>query len=322
MKKKTKSASARSESAETSLRDVDFLTIHDLSADQLERVLETAAACKKDPMRFAHALAGQSVIMLFEKPSLRTRVSFEVGVHRLGGHGLFYDHSKERIGERETTHDYAKNLERFAHAIVARVFSQRVLEELAQHSGVPVINALSNEHHPCQALADMLTIREHLGSVKGKRIVYLGDGNNVCISLMQAAAKLGAHGIAICPDSHVPDAAELAAAAMDAEASGGSITLTADVKAAKRADVVYTDAWTSMHQTDAADRTRAFAKYQINAKLMDRASPKAIFMHCLPAHRGQEVTNEVIDSNQSVVFDQAENRLWAQNGLMIEVLAR
>ncbi|MGH7133669.1 MAG: ornithine carbamoyltransferase [Phycisphaerales bacterium] len=306
----------------SSLTGADLLTIRDLGAAQLEAVLATAAACKAAPAKFARSLAGQSVIMLFEKPSLRTRVSFEVGIFRLGGHGLYYDHSKERIGERETTHDYAKNLERFGHAIVARVFSQKVLEELAQHSRVPVINALSNEHHPCQALADMLTIREHFGTVKGKRIVYLGDGNNVCISLVQAAAKLGAHAVAICPDSHVPDAAEMAAAAMDAEAGGGSVKLTADVKAVKNADVIYTDAWTSMHQTDAADRERAFAKYQVNAKLMARANKKAIFMHCLPAHRGQEVTNEVIDSKQSVVFDQAENRLWAQNGLLVELLGR
>lgn len=298
----------------------DLLTVRDLSVAQLERVLATGAACKRSPEKFAAALAGRSVVMLFEKPSLRTRVSFEIGVHRLGGHALFYDHSKERIGERETTHDYAKNLERFCQGIIARVFSQRVLEELAEHSSVPVINALSNEHHPCQALADVLTIRERFGGVAGRRVVYLGDGNNVCVSLVQAVAKLGGHAVAVCPDGFTPNAAEMAAASLDAEASGGSVTLTDDLRAVKGADVVYTDAWTSMHQTDAADRERAFQAYQVNAKLMSRAGKKAIFMHCLPAHRSQEVTDEVMDSARSAVFDQAENRLWAQNGLLVELL--
>jgi ornithine carbamoyltransferase len=302
------------------LATTDFLTMPQISAAELGRVLKTAGAIKKKPKTVAKALAGRGVVMLFEKPSLRTRVSFEVGITRLGGHALYYDHGKERIGQRESIHDYAKVLERFCDAIVARVYEQRTLEELAQHAEVPIINALSNTHHPCQALADVLTMTEHLGGVKGRKIVYIGDGNNVAVSLAQAVVMLGGEITIIAPRGHQLSDADAAGVLVLATASGGSITLSDDPGDAKGVDCIYTDTWVSMHDTDAAVREKAFAGYQVNAALMKTAAKKAIFMHCLPAHRGHEVTDEVLDSAQSVAWDQAENRLWAQNALLLHLL--
>jgi ornithine carbamoyltransferase len=300
----------------------DFLTLTALSGAEIESLFATASALKAEPAKFATRLAGQSVVLLFEKPSLRTRVSFEVGVNRLGGHALFYDHSAERIGMRESLKDYARNLERFVQCIVARVYEQSVLEGMAEHARVPIVNALSNTHHPCQGLADALTIHERFGTVRGRKVVYLGDGNNVCTSLAEAVCTLGGHMTVISPKGYVLGREVLDRCRALAEASGGSMTTTSSLSAVEGAEVVYTDAWVSMHNTDAEARYRALRAYQVNAKLMAMASPKAIFMHCLPAERGDEVTDEVIDGPQSVVYDQAENRMHAQNALLLGLMRR
>ncbi|MFT3684901.1 MAG: ornithine carbamoyltransferase [Phycisphaerales bacterium] len=298
----------------------DFLTVDALTPAQLTRVLATAARGKKDRRFGAKALANTSTVMLFEKPSLRTRVSFEVGVTRLGGHALFYDHSKERIGDRESVPDYGRNLERFCDMIVARVYEQRVLEELAANCEVPVVNALSNEHHPCQAVADVLTITEHLGGVAGKTVAYVGDGNNVALSLAQAVVMLGGHMIIVTPKGYGVSEQD-ASAIRGLVESKGSFTATNDLDAVSGVDVIYTDAWVSMHHEDAAKRLKAFAPYQVNSAMMAKAGG-AIFMHCLPAERGVEVTADVIDGPASVVFDQAENRLHAQNAIMLHLMGK
>ncbi|HZW08013.1 MAG TPA: ornithine carbamoyltransferase [Phycisphaerales bacterium] len=300
----------------------DFLTLDALSPAQLRAVLATAAKGKNDRRYGAKALSGTSIVMLFEKPSLRTRVSFEVGINRLGGHALFYDHSKERIGERESVPDYGRNLERFCDGIVARVYSQEALEELAANCGVPVVNALSDAHHPCQALADVLTITEHLGGVEGKTVAYVGDGNNVALSLAQAVVMLGGHMAVVTPKGY--GLSDRDAAGVRGLVQGrGSFTATDDRSALQGVDVIYTDAWVSMHHgaSDAAKRSKAFKPFQVNSRMMADAGG-AIFMHCLPAERGVEVTADVVDGAASVVFDQAENRLHAQNALLMHLLGR
>lgn len=295
----------------------DFLTVTQLTAEELRGLFGTATAVKKNPEKFSTRLKGKSVVLLFEKPSLRTRVSFEVGVNRLGGHAFFYDHSAERIGMREGLKDYSRVLDRYVHAIVSRVYEQSVLEGMAAHSNAPIINALSNTHHPCQALADVFTIHESFGGVKGVKVAFLGDGNNVCTSLAQAVCLLGGHMTVICPKGYVLAREVLNECRGLAEASGGSITTTNSPDAAAGADVLYTDAWVSMHNTDAEQRYRVLRPYQVNAKLMSAAAKRAVFMHCLPAERGDEVTDEVIDGAQSVVYDQAENRMHMQNALLL-----
>jgi ornithine carbamoyltransferase len=302
----------------------DFLTVDALSPAQLDAVLKTAAKGKKDRRFGAKALGGKSIVMLFEKPSLRTRVSFEVGINRLGGHALFYDHSKERIGERESVPDYGHNLERFCDGIVARVYSQEALEELAANCSVPVVNALSDAHHPCQALADVLTITEHLGSVDGKIVAYVGDGNNVALSLAQAVVMLGGHMVVVGPKGYgLSKEDEGALHRLAADSGDGSFTASTSLDAVHGVDVIYTDTWVSMHhdKKEAAARRKVFDPYQVNGKLMARAGG-AIFMHCLPAYRGIEVTADVVDGPASVVFDQAENRLHAQNALLLHLMSK
>lgn len=298
----------------------DLLTIAALAPDEITRLLATARACKLEPARFASALAGKSIILLFEKPSLRTRVSFEVGVNRLGGHAIYYDHSKQRIGERESVRDYGRNLERWVHAIVARVFEQRLVNELAENTCVPVINALSDDHHPCQALADALTISERFGTLKDVRVAFIGDGNNVCVSLCEAVCGLGGHMTVISPRGHEPPAAAMNTCRRIASESGGSLQAGTDMKAVHGADVVYTDEWVSMHQTASAERLTAFEPYRITPAVMASASNRAVFMHCLPAVRGQEVAAEVIDSPQSLVYNQAENRMHVQNAVLLHTV--
>jgi ornithine carbamoyltransferase len=266
-------------------------------------------------------------MMLFEKPSLRTRVTFEVGPARMGGHAIYYDHSKERIGQRESVRDYAKNLERWVDCIVARVFSHAVLEELARETRVPVINALSDLHHPCQGLADYFTLSERVGGVRGLRgfrLAYIGDGNNVCHSLMQGAALTGANLTVVTPPGYQPSPAVHAECKELASRhdTGGTVRLTTDKGDVRGCRAVYTDAWVSMGQEGGAARTRAFEPYRVDGALMAAAAPGAWFMHCLPAHRGEEVTDAVIDSAASLVYDQAENRMHAQNALLLHMLAR
>lgn len=304
------------------LASKDLLTVAELSAAEVGAIYRTASAFKRRPAEFAGALAGKSVVMLFEKPSLRTRVSFEIGIAKLGGHALYYDHSKERIGERESIYDYARNLERWCDAIVVRTYSHEALEQLAGFSRVPVVNALSDDFHPCQALADLFTLQERCGALAGKRLAYVGDGNNVCSSLILLASALGVHITVIAPDGYAPPTEILDQVRARAEASGGSLTLTSDPMKVRGHDAVYTDAWTSMGwEAEAQKRRKVFAGYQVDADMMACAGPGAFFMHCLPAHRGEEVTDEVMDSPRSIVFDQAENRMHAQNGLLIHMLA-
>ncbi len=303
----------------------DFLSIADLSADDVLAIFDTAVSMKADLAPFAGSLAGRSIITLFEKPSLRTRVTFEVGPTKLGAHVMYFDHSKDRIGTRESVKDYARNLDRWVDCIVARVFDHAVLAEMAEHATVPVVNALSDREHPCQALADLFTLRERLGTLEGARVVFLGDGNNVCHSLMLLCAKLGVSFTAVTPRGFEPQFGVVRDALADAKRTGATITLSHNPEAAAGHHAVYTDCWVSMGQDhQAALRDGAFTPYRADEDMMALASRGipggALFMHCLPAHRGEEVTDEVIDSPASIVYDQAENRMWTQNALLWRLL--
>lgn len=300
----------------------DFLTIADLSPSHIAGLVKSAAAMKAKPAAFAKVLAGKSIVCIFEKPSLRTRVTFEAGIWRMGGQPIIYDTKEQRIGVRESVRDVAKNLDRMVHAIVARVFAQSTLTGLAEHANVPIINALSDDHHPCQAIADVLTITERFGKVKGIRVCYIGDGNNVARSLSEAVCKLGGHMTVITPKGFAMADFIAAACAADAATTGGSLVMTTDLDAVEAQQVIYTDEWASMHHADAASRAAKFKPYQVNAALMAEAQSKAIFMHCLPAARGHEVTDEVIDSAQSVVYQQAENRIYAQQAVLAALLGK
>jgi ornithine carbamoyltransferase len=308
-----------------SLRGQDFLSLAELDQSQIVQLFETAAATKADLSPYTAALRGRTIILLFEKPSLRTRVTFEVGPSKMGAHAIYFDHSKERIGDRESVKDYAKNLERWVDCVVARVFSQGVLDELAAESRIPIVNALSDKYHPCQAVADYFTLYERVGQkgLKGYRLAYVGDGNNVCASLMHGAGKLGVDLTVICPEGYEPDADVLAESQRFAAKSGGSITVSHDPSAVKGAQAVYTDTWVSMgDEGEKVARMAAFAKYRVDEKLMSQAGRGTLFMHCLPAHRGAEVTDGVIDAKTSVVYDQAENRMHVQNALLLHILGK
>ncbi|MFG0328102.1 MAG: ornithine carbamoyltransferase [Phycisphaerales bacterium JB037] len=307
-----------------------LLGIAEIEPGAIEAILDDALAAKarfvKGRPAHAQPLAGKSVTMLFEKPSLRTRMSFEIGLTRLGAQVVYLDHSAQRLGERESLKDYAKNLERWTDAIVARVHAHGVLEELARHASIPVVNALSDAEHPCQALADLLTIRERFGSFEGVRVAYLGDGNNVCHSLMLACAKVGVSFTAIAVPGHEPASRFVELARNAAAASGATVTIAHDPGAVAGHSVVYTDTWVSMGEGGDADaKRRALASLQVSDAVMARAAEGSahppIFMHCLPAHRGEEVADSVIDSEASAVYDQAENRMHAQNALMTRLLA-
>jgi len=299
----------------------DLLRISDLSTHELSQLLALARVIKRKPQSFADAFRQRTLVMLFEKPSLRTRVSFEAGFQRLGGGVSFLDHQSTPLGTRESIEDYAHTLERYAHAIVARVRSHALLARMAECSNVPVINALSDAHHPCQALADMLTLVEHGFDTVHGHLAWIGDGNNVCHSLIESVAALGGRITVITPASRAPDLEVMRTALGRAFRTGARIEVQHDPAAVEGAHAVYTDTWISMgHEAD-ADRQRALlAPFRVDAALMARAAPGARFMHCLPAHRGEEVTDDVIDSPASVVFDQAENRMHAQNALLLALL--
>jgi ornithine carbamoyltransferase len=286
----------------------------DLSSEELVRVLDLAAQVKRTPARYAQALAGRYLSLLFEKPSLRTRITFELAIKQLGGDAVT---CVGPVAEREPVKDVARNLERWTHGIVARVFSQATLNELARWAHVPVINALSDLYHPCQALADVQTIKERFGRLDGLKLAFVGDGNNVGHSLMLTAGRLGVQVAVAAPESYQPKPEIVAQAARL-----GRITLTCDPEeAVAGAHVVYTDVWSSMGQEAQAEaRRRAFAAYQVDEALFARARADAIFMHCLPARRGEEVTDAVMESPRSAVFDQAENRLHAQKALLVRLL--
>ncbi|MGE5570355.1 MAG: ornithine carbamoyltransferase [Rhodospirillales bacterium] len=291
----------------------------DLSHDEVGYLLDLADAVKAAPQRFAGALAGRSLSLLFEKPSLRTRMTFELAIKQLGGDSVF---SNGLIGEREPIKDVARNLERWTNCIVARTFSQKTVIELARWSKAPVINALSDLYHPCQALADVMTLRERFGTLRGLKVAFVGDGNNVAHSLMLSAARLGADVAVASPPGYAPNPEVVGQAEGLAAAAGSTVTITTvPEEAVTGANAVYTDVWTSMGSENEAERRRkAFRGYQVNEKLFSLAARGAVFMHCLPAHRGEEVTDEVIESQQSVVFDQAENRLHAQKALLLMMI--
>jgi ornithine carbamoyltransferase len=301
-----------------------FLSVADLSAAETQTLLDRALALKRDVAAgiTPPLLAGRTAALVFQKPSLRTRVSFEVAMLQVGGHALYLSPAEIQLGQREGVADAAQVLSRYVDVIVARVFLHEDVEGLARHAGVPVVNALSDREHPCQILADLLTLREHRGSLQGLALAYVGDGNNVANSLALAAPRLGVELRLACPPGYTPDLALLEVGGAAASRGGGSITLTDDPRAAvDGADAIYTDTWYSMGQEGEAElRQPIFAPYQVNDELLAGASPSVIVLHCLPAHRGQEITDSVIGGPHSVVYDQAENRLHTQKALLLRLL--
>jgi len=298
----------------------DLLSISNLNRDDIEQLVEQALVMKQGGMRCL--LPWRSVALLFEKPSLRTRVSFELAVTQLGGHCMYLSPQEVGLGKREPVPDVSRVLSRYVDGIVARVFSHETLQVLADTASVSVINALSDWEHPCQALADLLTIREHRGTLGGVRLAYVGDGNNVARSLGLAAATVGMSFSIATPSGYGLDEGTIDRARSLADTSGAQFFVTEDpAEAVAGVDVVYTDTWTSMGQEEESEeRRRVFNSYQVNESLLTRAKPGAIFMHCLPAHHGEEVTTEVLNGPASVVFDQAENRLHAQKAVLAQIL--
>lgn len=296
----------------------DLLTGAEWSPAHTRELLHLTTDIKTRPSQYADVLRGKFLALIFEKPSLRTRVTFEVGIQSMGGQVIFLDHTQARLGERESIADVARNLERWVHGIVARVYEQRVLEEMAASADIPVINALSDKFHPCQALADFFTLEEKFGALKSLKLAYVGDGNNVCHSLMFLAARFGVNLRIATPDNYAPDADVLADSKRVARETKAKIELFTDPReAVEGAQAVYTDAWTSMgFEAEEKVRSEVFKPYQVNRKLMSLAGPDAVFMHCLPAHRGCEVTPEILDGPQSVVLDQSENRLYVQKAIL------
>ena len=299
-----------------------LLTIHDLSATEARELLDLAGKVKTDPARYAQALAGKTLGMIFQKSSTRTRVSFEVGMFQLGGCALFLSSNDIQLGRGETISDTARVLGRYVDAIMIRTYAHQDVVDLAAFGTVPVINGLDDLVHPCQILCDLLTVREHCGGPAGKKIAYVGDGNNVAHSLLYGGAKTGCHVTIASPAGYQVDADVLADAQADAAETGAKLSsLTDPFEAVRDADVIYTDVWASMGQeAEQAERLKAFAGFQVDAELMAAARPDAAFMHCLPAHRGEEVAAEVIDGPQSIVFDQAENRLHIQKAVLLKLL--
>lgn len=304
----------------------DFLSIDDFTAEEITAVLDRSADLKRRLRRgeAPPVLAGKTLAMIFEKPSLRTRVTFEVGMRQLGGHAIYLAPQDIQLGTRESTPDVARNLSRWVSGIMARTFAHRTVQDLAEYSTVPVVNGLSDLEHPCQILGDALTIQEHTNRLKGVRLAWIGDGNNVCHSLLLAAGKLGLHMAVAVPAGFEPSAEILSRAKSLAGKSGGRISVGHDpTEAVRGADVIYTDVWVSMGQeASRAERVATFAAagFQVNSALLRAAGPHTKVMHCLPAHRGEEITAEVLDGPQSIVLDQAENRLHAQKGLLAMIL--
>lgn len=293
----------------------DFLTIWDLSKDEIENLIKRAIQLKSGADKSKCPLIGKSIGLFFEKPSTRTRVSFEVGIYQLGGQSIYLNPKEIQLARGESISDTAKVLSRYLDGIILRTYLHSTIEEFASSATVPVINGLSDLHHPCQALADLMTIVERKGKLKGVRLAYIGDGNNVANSLIEASAKTGFDIIIACPEGYEPDPDVLDRARGSAE--GEIIILRNPKEAAGRADVIYTDAWISMGQKEEAEKKKAkFRNYQINADLLQCAKKDALVLHCLPAHRGEEITDEVMDGCNSAVFDQAENRLHTEKALM------
>jgi len=300
----------------------DFLSVRDLSVYEFGRMLDKAAEVKKRPEKYRKALKNKILAMIFQKPSLRTRMTFEAGMIRLGGEAIYLAPSDIQMGSREGAYDIGKNLERWVDGIMIRTFGHQIAVDLAASCRIPVINALTDLSHPCQAMADFLTLREHKGALSALKLTYVGDGNNVCHSLMLAAARGGTKMAVATPAGYEPKPEVVKWAREDGQDTGFALTLTNSAEeAVSGADAVYTDVWASMGQESEKEaRARIFAPYQVNARLMAHAKKDALFMHCLPAHRGDEVTDEVIDSPNSVVYDEAENRLHAQKAVLIALM--
>ncbi|MEO0652463.1 MAG: ornithine carbamoyltransferase [Planctomycetota bacterium] len=295
----------------------DLISTAQLGSGDVLTIFETAKVLKQD--RDGHRpLEGQKLAMLFEKESMRTRFTFDIGIQELGGSAVFLDHRHARIGSRESIADLGRNLERWVDGVVMRMYRHRHIEELAEHCDKPVINGLSDLLHPCQALSDLFTLWERFGELKGRKLTFVGDGNNTCHSLLQTGARLGVHVTVCAPEGYEPNARVLNDAMIAARETGAEIQILEDPKeGVEGADAVYTDVWASMGQEDEIEeRASIFHEYQVDAALMEAAGPDALFMHCLPAHRGAEVTNDVMDSERSIVFDIAENRLHVQKAIM------
>jgi ornithine carbamoyltransferase len=305
-------------------RHKDLVSIHDLSAEDVEALFQLAANVKARPDRYRSALAGQTLAMIFEKSSTRTRVSFEVGMYQLGGLATFLSSRDIQIGRGEPISDTARVLSRYVNGIMARTFAHATVTDLGKYASIPVINGLTDLLHPCQALADYFTVREHFGHTKGLTLAYVGDGNNMCHSLMFGGPKVGMSVRVATPEGYRPNADVVAAARQDAAAAGTTVeVVTAPQDAVKGAHAVYTDVFASMGQeAEAAVRLKAFAGYQVSPELMSVADRSAIFMHCLPCHRGEEVHADVVDGKASVIFDEAENRLHVQKAIMLMLMHR
>jgi ornithine carbamoyltransferase len=304
-----------------SLAGRDLISLLEWTAEEAAAVLILAAEVKANPAHYARALEGKTLFMYFEKPSLRTRVTFEAGMTQLGGHAIYYSAADGKIGVRESVEDVARNLDRWVDGAMCRTFSHETVQSLARSTGIPVINGLTESLHPCQALADFMSLREVHEDLRGKKIVYVGDGNNVAHSLMETGARLGVHVTVVTPEGYGPSPEIVKACAEAGAFTGSKIAVGTDLALVEGADAVYTDVWASMGQeAEAEARRRVFLPYQVNAALMARAGADAVFMHCLPAHLGDEVTDEVADSPQSVIFEQAENRLHAQKAVMLAVM--
>ena len=302
----------------------DFLSIHDLSLYEFSQMLDLTADMKKRPEKHYRDLEHKILAMIFQKPSLRTRMTFEAGMLQLGGEAIYLAPSDIQMGSREGAYDIGKNLERWVDGIMIRTFGHQIAVDLAQSTRIPVINALTDLSHPCQGMADFFTLREHKGGLAGLKLAYLGDGNNVCHSLLLAAARAGTKMAVGTPAGYEPNPKMVQMAREDGKETGFEVKLTDDpAEAASGADAVYTDVWASMGQESEKEKRAAiFAPYQINARLMAHAKKDAVFMHCLPAHRGDEVTDEVIDSPNSIVYDQAENRLHIQKVILTLLLGK
>ena len=305
-----------------SMKGRDLLTIRDLSIDEVSALMTLAADIKRNPGAWKKALDGKTLAMIFQKPSLRTRVTFETGMTQLHGHAIYMSPSEVGLGQRESVADVARNLERWVDGIMARVFAHKIVEDLAAWARIPVINGLSDDFHPVQALSDLLTIKEHAGGFKGTKLAYVGDGNNVTHSLMIAAARTGMAMSVATPPGYAPRADVTAWAVNAGLQTGATFEISHDVaRAVKGAHFIYTDVWASMGQESEAEaRKEVFRPYQVNAQVMKMAGTDPYFLHCLPAHRGDEVTDDVADAPRSLIFDQAENRLHMQKALLVAMM--
>ena len=300
----------------------DMCSISDLSAGEVRAILKLAHDVKRNPREYRHALDAKQMVLMFEKASLRTRMSFEAGINTMGGNSIFVDHTNSPLGERESISDVARNVERWVDVIVLRTYAHDTITEMAANARVPVINALSDFEHPCQALADFMTLEEHFGSFAGLNFTYVGDGNNVCHSLMLTGAQLGANVTVATPRGYSPDIEIVTQAREIAQANNCEVRLLQDPQlAAEGADAIYTDVCVSMGmEHESSKRAPIFRPFQVNEALMAKAASNAVFMHCLPARRNAEVTDAVLDGPQSIVFDQAENRMHAQKALLLLLL--